>query len=104
MALAAASVDKTLELLANFTFIAIGSYIVLVGQHLISEADLIALGLLSTLLLIPVAVLVAIWRGRHPIWALCSGWKSWRPCAGVCACARCPSSAACPTCIAWKQP
>ncbi len=73
VALAAASVDKTLELLANFTFIAIGSYIVLVGQHLISEADLIALGLLSTLLLIPVAVLVAIWRGRHPI----SGFMLW---------------------------
>jgi uncharacterized protein (TIRG00374 family) len=73
VALAAASVDKTLELLGNFSFIAIGSFIVLVGQHLISEADLIALGLLSTLLLIPVAVLVAIWRGKHPI----SGFMVW---------------------------
>ena len=73
VALAAATVDKTLELLGNFTFIAIGSFSVLLGQHLISKADLIALGLLSTLLLIPVAVLVAIWRGKHPI----SGFMLW---------------------------
>ncbi len=73
VALAVASVDKTLELLGNFTFIAIGAFIVLVGQHLISEADLIALGLLSTLLLIPVAILVQIWRGKRPI----SGFILW---------------------------
>lgn len=67
VALASASVDKTLELLGNFTFVAIGAFLVLIGQHLISKTDLIALGLLSTILLIPVGLLAAIWRGGHPI-------------------------------------
>lgn len=73
VALASASVDKTLELLANFTFIATGALFVLIGQHLISKVDLIALSLLSTVLLIPVGVLVAVWRGKHPI----SGFIVW---------------------------
>lgn len=73
VALAATSVDKTLELVGNFTFLAIGSFVVLIGQRMISEADALALAALSLLLLIPVAIIVRIWRGRHPI----SGFVQW---------------------------
>ena len=73
VALAATTVDKSLELLGNFTFLAIGTFIVLVGQHLISRVDTYALAGLSLLLLIPVGIIVAIWRGRHPL----SGILGW---------------------------
>ncbi len=73
VALSAAVVDKTLELLGNFTFIAVGAYIVLIGQKLVSGTELIALGLLSSILLVPVAAIIAIWRGKHPI----SGFILW---------------------------
>jgi uncharacterized protein (TIRG00374 family) len=73
VSLAAASVDKTMEWVGNFTFIVIGGFVVLIGQRMISEADALALGLISLLLLIPLAVIVQIWRGRHPI----SGFLEW---------------------------
>lgn len=68
--LAAASVDKTLEWLGNFTFMAGGTFIVLIGQHLIKEINTPALMGLSLLLLIPLAVIITIWRGRHPLSAI----------------------------------
>lgn len=73
VSLAAASVDKTLELVGSFTFIAIGSFAVLIGRHVISRVDVLAMGSLSLLLLVPLALIVQIWRGRHPF----SGFVRW---------------------------
>lgn len=73
VALAATTVDKSFELLGNFTFLAIGTFIVLVGQHLVSQVDTWALGGLSLLLLIPAGIIVSIWRGRHPLSGLVAG-------------------------------
>jgi uncharacterized protein (TIRG00374 family) len=73
VSLAAASVDKTLDFLSTFTFLAIGMFVVFIGQHLVSEVNTPALLALMSLLLIPGALIVQIWRGRHPI----SGMVLW---------------------------
>lgn len=73
VALAAASVDKTLDFLGTFTFLAIGVFVVFVGQHLVTTVSTPALLALLPLLLIPGALIVRIWRGRHPI----SGMVLW---------------------------
>lgn len=66
-AVAAVTLDKTLELLVNFTFLAGGVTAVLQGQLFGTmvgmEAILFALGLLT----LPGLLLVAIWRGWTPI-------------------------------------
>jgi uncharacterized protein (TIRG00374 family) len=73
VALAAASVDKTLDFLGTFSFLAVGMFVVFVGQHLAAEINAPALLALMSLLLIPGALIARIWRGRHPI----SGMVLW---------------------------
>lgn len=73
VALAAASVDKTLEMLGNFTFMVGGAFIVLIGQHLITDVNTSLVIALSSLLLLPLGLIIAIWRGKHPI----SGFVLW---------------------------
>lgn len=66
-ALAAVSLDKLLELVANFTFLALGAFIILQGRFFGSllgfEASMIAIGLLC----LPVIYLLALWSGRGPL-------------------------------------
>jgi uncharacterized protein (TIRG00374 family) len=73
VSLATATVDKTLDFLGTFTFLAIGVFAVFIGQHLITEVSTPALLAVLPLLLIPGALIVRIWRGRHPI----SGMVLW---------------------------
>ena len=67
-AVASVALDKTLELLINFTFLLGGVTAVLQGQLLLNnqvgnEAVLFALGLLA----LPMLYLFAIWQGKSPI-------------------------------------
>ena len=79
IALAAVTLDKTLELLVNFSFLLAGVTLVLEqgvwGQAIGGEAAVLVLGLLS----IPLLFLLAIWRGRRPLTRMLApalGW-SW---------------------------
>lgn len=69
----AATVDKSLEFLGNFSFIIVGVIVMLVGQRVVSGADLYAMVVVSALMLIPAVVLVFVARGRHPLSALVRG-------------------------------
>ncbi len=66
-AIAAVSLDKLLELVANFTFLALGAFIILRGRFFESilgfEASMIAIGLLC----LPVIYLLALWLGQEPL-------------------------------------
>ena len=73
VSLAAASVDKTLDFLGTFTFLTMGVFMVFVGRHVISDVNTPLLLAVLPLLLIPGALVVQIWRGRHPI----SGMVLW---------------------------
>lgn len=73
VAVAVASVDKTLEFVVNFTFIASGTMLVLIGQHLIAGVDAPIMLALTALLLLPIGVIVAVARGRHPLSGLVEG-------------------------------
>ncbi len=73
VSLAAAAVDKSLEFLGNFTFMAVGLTLALWRQPIVGEASLLGLLLLLALLLVPVGLLAAIWRGRKPFSAIV-GW------------------------------
>ncbi len=70
VALAAASVDKSMEWLGNLSFMALGGFVVLVGQHVVRRADMLAMLALSVLLLLPVLLLVMVGMGRHPVSSL----------------------------------
>ncbi len=72
-AVAAVVLDKTLELLVNFAFLAAGVAVVLAGQNsglpvlLPSVAQpQVAVGT-GLLVALPVATLSALWAGRHPL-------------------------------------
>ncbi len=83
--IAAMSLDKALEFLGNFTFIVVGVIVMLLGQRIISGADLWVMVTASSLMLIPMIMLVFVARGRHPISAIPLGlrrivpasWRSW---------------------------
>lgn len=66
-AVAAMSLDKTLELLVNFTFLLLGVIIIIqqrtLGELVRSEAILIA----GALLLLPVGYLLAVWTDHAPL-------------------------------------
>jgi hypothetical protein len=66
-AVAAVTLDKLLELIANFSFLAYGIFVTLQGKtfgdSLGSEASFIALGTLS----LPVIYLISLWSGRSPL-------------------------------------
>jgi glycosyltransferase 2 family protein len=67
VALAVTSVDKTLEFLVNFTFMAVGTFVVLIGEHLIANLDTPAMLAVISLLLIPIVLVFSVARGNHPL-------------------------------------
>lgn len=73
VAVAVASVDKTLEFVVNFTFIASGTLFALIGEHMIANLDAPLMLGLTALLLIPIGVIIAVARGRHPLSSMVSG-------------------------------
>lgn len=83
--IAAMSLDKALEFLGNFTFIVVGVIVMLLGQRVVSGADLWVMVIASSLMLIPMILLVFVARGRHPISAIPLGlrritplsWRAW---------------------------
>ena len=64
--LTAVVLDKTLEMLANFTFLALGVLFVLRSRHLLGVDQGQLLGYAVLLLLLPVTLLAALASGRHP--------------------------------------
>ena len=72
----AMTVDKSLEFLGNFSFIIVGIIVMLVGQRVVSGADLYAMVVVSTLMLVPAVFLVFVARGRHPLSAMVRGTRS----------------------------
>lgn len=79
VSIAAVVLDKVLEMLANFTFLTLGTLVVLRLQVLpgVSDEQLLAASLL--LLSLPVMVLVALWMGWHPL-STVLGWidRGWQ--------------------------
>ena len=83
-AVASVALDKTIELLVNFTFLAAGLLWVVQGQlfHWAAGAETAVFALL--LCLVPVGVLGAVWRGKRPFsrlirpWRRLSGSPRWR--------------------------
>ena len=66
-AIASVSLDKLLELMANFSFLVGGLFILLHSGLFGSLATGQALALALGLLLVPVIYLAALWRGKQPI-------------------------------------
>ncbi|HEX6385013.1 MAG TPA: lysylphosphatidylglycerol synthase transmembrane domain-containing protein [Anaerolineae bacterium] len=66
-AVAAVTLDKTLELLVNFTFLVGGVAVILDGRILRQVVQWEAAALAVLLLLLPAAFLLALWLGYHPI-------------------------------------
>lgn len=67
VAIATVSLDKLFELVANFTFLVLGAFIILRGRLFGSlwgfEASIITVGLLC----LPLIYLFALWSGREPL-------------------------------------
>jgi uncharacterized protein (TIRG00374 family) len=85
-AVAAVTLDKTLELLVNFAFLA-GGVALIVQRRLLSEdAERVALAAALILFALPPLFLLAIWAGGRPmtrtaravVWPA-QAWKRWRP-------------------------
>lgn len=72
-AVAAVSLDKTLELLVNFTFLTLGVLVVLQSQLLGMLVGWEAAVLAGSLLLLPLLLLGLMWRGKRPFSALLAG-------------------------------
>ncbi len=75
-AISSVSLDKSLELLANFTFLALGVVIILQGRLFSPEIGRQAVLMAVTLLGVILALLAAIWRGHHPVsklWQVIAG-------------------------------
>jgi hypothetical protein len=66
-ALAAVSMDKTLELLANFTFILVGIGVILRSRIALLDFSLPLILPAAMLFALPVAYLTAIWIGWQPL-------------------------------------
>ncbi len=66
-ALAALSLDKTLELLVNFAFLTVGIILIFRQRTLGDVVSIEAAGLAAVLLLIPLFYLLAIWAGKTPL-------------------------------------
>ncbi len=83
VSLAAVVMDKLLEMLANFAFLAIGILLVLQQQALPAwfEQQVTLYGFL--LLCLPAGLLIALWRGRHPVSGLLNlADRSWQKLRG----------------------
>ena len=66
-AMASVTLDKLLELLANFTFLLIGVAIILASGMLGEETSYLFLLLPVGLLFLPAGYLLALWKGRQPV-------------------------------------
>lgn len=71
-ALASVTLDKLFELLANFTFLAIGVSIILNSSLLAGTAGFYAMIWISGLLLLPLIYLLTLWASRFPLTWLAS--------------------------------
>jgi uncharacterized protein (TIRG00374 family) len=69
-ALAAVALDKLFEMMANFTFLALGLLLAFKDSQIASNFGPAALALITILLALPLAYLLALWRGRFPLTAL----------------------------------
>jgi uncharacterized protein (TIRG00374 family) len=82
-AIAAVTLDKSLELVANFTFLAGGITLILQGQVFPGVVGRQSILLPLVLLALPVGFLLAIWAGGHPISSLLGvggrlfSWQRW---------------------------
>lgn len=86
-AVASVTLDKTIELLANFGFLATASLFVLSAKIFHADLGWTAPVVALLLLALPAALLVALWQGRQPLWALLHGcgvivpallkWRLW---------------------------
>jgi hypothetical protein len=65
-AMASVTLDKMLELLANFTFLLVGITTILVSGKLGDDSNYLFLLLPAGLLFLPASYLVALWRGKQP--------------------------------------
>ncbi|HSN75871.1 MAG TPA: extracellular solute-binding protein [Anaerolineae bacterium] len=85
-AVAAVTLDKTLELLANFAFLAGGVALMVQRRLLSDDAERVALAAALILFVLPPLFLLAIWAGGRPmtrtaravVWPA-QAWKRWRP-------------------------
>ncbi len=68
--IAAVTMDKLFELLTNFTFLTVGLAFALQQQILPSSLGVQAVRYALLLLLAPLALLVALWFGKHPLSSL----------------------------------
>jgi uncharacterized protein (TIRG00374 family) len=66
-ALASVTLDKLFELLANFTFMAIGIVLILNGGFVASLNSQGAVLLIAGLLILPLGYLLSLWTGRFPL-------------------------------------
>ena len=71
-ALAAVALDKLFELIANFTFLALGLLLAFKDSQIASNFGPAVLALTAALFALPLAYLLALWRGRFPFTALAS--------------------------------
>lgn len=69
-AVAAVSLDKLVDLLANFSFILVGIMVVLRSRVMTNDFNLPFLALSINLFVIPAAYLLGIWAGWRPLAAL----------------------------------
>jgi len=66
-AVAAVTMDKTLELLVNFAFLVVAAIYILQQGVLAGAAGFSVIGYGLLLLALPVGLLIALWAGRHPL-------------------------------------
>jgi len=71
-AIASVGLDRTLEVLVNFTFLAVGVVVTLQGQMLGQQVGASALIAISAMLLVPIGLLVGVGAGYHPVSGLVS--------------------------------
>ena len=69
-ALAAVTLDKLFEVLANFTFLALGLLLAFKDSQIAGNLGPAALVLIAVLLALPLAYLLGLWSGRFPLTAL----------------------------------
>jgi uncharacterized protein (TIRG00374 family) len=69
-ALAAVTLDKLFEVMANFTFLALGLLVAFKDSQLVGNFGPAALAFIRVLLALPLAYLLALWSGRFPLAAL----------------------------------
>ena len=74
-AVSSVALDKTLELLINFTFILLGIILILQRGMFPQLASTNALFFFATLLIFPMLYLGAIWRGKRPLTGFMRIWQ-----------------------------